>query len=84
MRIYITKWALSRGIVESEAVVGNDRSGVVFLGDGKMFMDYEYKTTYTEAVYDFERQKAEELERLKEKIKRLRARKPKLVRSRCR
>jgi hypothetical protein len=79
MKVYITTWALTRGIIEAEAAVGNDRSGVVFLEDGKMFLDSEYKTTWEEAVEEFERMKDERLGQLAAQAERLGRREPKLV-----
>lgn len=84
MKIYITKWALSRGIVEAEAAMGNGRSGVIFLGNGDMFLECEYRTTYEAAALEFERQKAARLVVLMGQVKRLKAKKPKLARKRCR
>lgn len=76
MKVYVTRWALSRGILHVEAF-GSPGTNCVFYGDRWLYKG-DWHGTLVEAMMDFERRKAKKMDRLENQIRKLRGMQPKV------
>ncbi len=77
--IFITKWALSEGILKATAKIERDNVATVKRGGiDNYFRKGEYFLTEKEAIADFEQRKAKKLESLKKQIAKMEKRTAKI------
>lgn len=79
MKVYITRWALTRGILEAEAALATTKSqDVLVLSNGMTFFTGEWFMKMDDAENDFEERKLTKLAQLKHKMELLRIRQPRV------
>ena len=80
MKVYITRWALTRGIVEAEAALQTTKSeDVLVLANGLTFFTGEWVRKLEDAEADFEDRKEMRVITLQAQVDRLKMRAPKVV-----
>lgn len=75
MKVFITRQALTKGIVEVEATFA-PASGFIITRDGKLYFRNDWFERYEDAVAEFERQKEDRIANLQVQADRLRDRQP--------
>lgn len=79
MKVYITRWALTRGILEAEAALATTKSqDVLVLANGMTFFTGEWFLKLDDAEDDFEDRKLSRLAQMKHKMELLRIRQPRV------
>lgn len=78
VKVYITRWALTRGILEADVFAAGG-SDTAMLADGTAFFKGEWFPTLARAAVDFQERKLARLSKMRSQMAKLEERKPKVV-----